>query len=63
MASCLALAEFPGRVENVFLNKGKSEAGVYGVQLWALNVPLTIIVDDVLPMDLESANQQDTMYG
>ena len=33
------------------MNRGKSEAGVYGVQFWALNVPLTIIVDDVLPMD------------
>jgi len=61
MASCIALAEFPGRVEDVFLNRGKSEAGVYGLQFWALNVPVTILVDDVLPLNKNSPS--NTLYA
>ena len=56
LASCVALAEYPGRVEDIFLNREKSEAGVYGLQFWALNVPITILVDDVLPVN-KYANQ------
>ena len=50
MAAAIALAEYPGRVEEVFLNRGKSDAGIYAVQFWALNVPITITVDDLLPI-------------
>ena len=50
MASISALAEYPGRVESLFLNRDVSSRGVYGVQLWALNVPITIMVDDWVPL-------------
>ena len=50
MSSLAALAEYPGRVEDIFLNKTTSKAGVYAVQLYALNVPITIMVDDFLPV-------------
>jgi hypothetical protein len=50
LSSVTALAEIPGRVEDVFYNKEKSAVGAYAVKLWALNVPITIMVDDRLPM-------------
>jgi hypothetical protein len=50
MASCIAVAEEPGRIEKVFLNRGASEAGVYSLQLYLLNVPITVTVDDRLPL-------------
>ena len=51
MAAITSMAEYEGRVENLFLNKEKSASGIYAVQLWALNVPITIIVDDYLPLN------------
>ena len=32
------------------MNKKKSANGVYAVQLWALNVPITIVVDDYIAL-------------
>ena len=50
MASIAAYAEYPGRVESLFLNKQASQNGLYAVNLWALNVPVTIMVDDDVPL-------------
>ena len=36
----------------MFLNKAKSPSGVYAVQFWALNVPITITIDDYLPLNV-----------
>ena len=60
MAALSALAEYPGRVENLFLNRQLSEAGVYGVNLYALNVPVTIQVDDWLPL---RSNGSDAIFA
>ena len=59
MASCIAVAEYKGRIEKVFLNRGKSAAGVYALQFWALNVPITITVDDYLPV----TSRNRTLYA
>ena len=52
MGGASAVAEVPGRMENVFLNNGNclSEQGIYGVNIYTLGVPHTIIVDDYLPL-------------
>jgi calpain-15 len=50
LSSITALAEYPGRIESAFLNKTLSQAGVYGVQMYALGVPVTVMVDDYLPL-------------
>jgi calpain-15 len=50
MGACIAVAEQPGVIENIFLNRGVSEAGAYALQFYALNVPITITVDDRLPV-------------
>ena len=44
------MAEYPGLIESTFLNKEISAAGVYGVQMYALGVPVTVMVDDYLPL-------------
>jgi len=53
MTSLCAMAEYPGRIENMFLNKEKSTHGLYAVQMWALNVPITVMVDDYLPVNAQ----------
>lgn len=45
-----AIAEVPGRVTNLMLNDEISEAGIYGVNMYALGVPYTEYVDDFLPI-------------
>ena len=50
MAGCIAVSRDPSKIESIFLNRGKSKAGIYSVQLYALNAPITITVDDRLPV-------------
>ena len=52
MAGASAVAELPGRIERVFLNNDNalSTSGIYGVNIYALGVPLTVLVDDYLPL-------------
>jgi len=44
-------------LEKVFLNTENTlnYAGIYAVQLWALGVPHTVVVDDYLPMKTNSS--------
>ncbi len=51
LAAASAIAEKPQRMEKVFLNNtaGLNKAGIYGVNLWSLGVPHTVIVDDYMP--------------
>ena len=44
-----ALAEYPERIYNIFHNTEKNDKGVYGMNMYALGVPYTILVDDYLP--------------
>jgi len=52
MAAASALAEKPNRLERIFLNKNGSidPIGIYGVNIYTLGVPHTIVVDDFLPL-------------
>lgn len=52
MVAASALAERPKRLEKIFLNtNGKTNKnGIYAVNLYALGVPHTVIVDDYLPL-------------
>ena len=52
IAGASALAEKKGRLENVFLNTANENSanGIYGVNLFVLGQPHTIIVDDYLPL-------------
>lgn len=52
MAGASAVAEIPGRIEKIFLNNENqlNADGIYGINLYALGVPHTILIDDFLPM-------------
>ena len=52
LASCAALAEMPGRVEKIFLNKENEQnaAGIYGLEFYRLGLPTTVVIDDWLPV-------------
>lgn len=50
MSAASALAEFPGRVENVIEDDAVNEEGIYAINFWTLGVPHTVIVDDYLPI-------------
>ena len=53
MAAASAIAEYPGRMEKIFLNNVNevSKLGIYAVNFYTLGVPHTVIVDDYLPLD------------
>lgn len=52
ISAVAALAEFPGRIESMFLNTKNelSSNGIYGVNIYTLGMPHTVIVDDYLPL-------------
>ena len=51
MSALSAIAEIPNRVENMFLNSsiGINPSGLYGINMYALGVPHTVLVDDFIP--------------
>jgi hypothetical protein len=51
MHGASAVAQVPNRIEKVFLNDSLSKTGIYGCQMYALGVPVTVTVDDEIPLD------------
>eukprot|EP00826_Nyctotherus_ovalis_P053099 TRINITY_DN6845_c0_g2_i2.p1 TRINITY_DN6845_c0_g2~~TRINITY_DN6845_c0_g2_i2.p1 ORF type:complete len:802 (-),score=268.47 TRINITY_DN6845_c0_g2_i2:162-2567(-) len=51
LAAIAALAEFPGRVEKLFLQKERNEAGCYAVRLFINGQFVDIVVDDYFPVN------------
>ena len=49
MAGLSAFAEYPGRVEQMFHNDEISRNGIYALNIYALGMPHTVIIDDYLP--------------
>ena len=62
MSGASAVAEVPGRIEKLFLNNSNSlnANGIYGVNIYALGVPHTILVDDFLPL---KASTEKTFFA
>lgn len=50
LAAASAIAEVPGRMEDVFLNNGLNSHGWYGVKFYPLGVEREISIDDYLPV-------------
>ena len=65
VSAIAALAEFPNRIEKLFLNNVNelSETGVYGVNIYTLGIPHTIVVDDYLPLIKNSEGRYTTLYS
>ena len=65
VSAIAALAEFPNRIEKLFLNNVNelSETGVYGVNIYTLGIPHTIVVDDYLPLIKNNEGRYTTLYS
>lgn len=51
LAAISALAEFPGRVQKLFLQKDRNDAGCYAVRLFVNGQYVNIQIDDYFPVD------------
>ena len=51
------VAEEQNRVETMFLTDELNGAGVYAAELFLLGLPITVVVDDYLPMDANQAGK------
>jgi len=49
LSSISSLAEFPQRIENIFLTKEVNEAGCYALQLYVNGELRIVVVDDYFP--------------
>lgn len=50
MSALSAIAEVPSRVDNLFVQNGISDKGIYALRMYGLGVPFTQIIDDYLPL-------------
>jgi len=50
ISGAATMAERPGRIDKVFDNVGLNDAGFYQVQMYKLGSPITIQIDDKLPL-------------
>ena len=51
LSAISALAEFPGRVESIFVTEDKNSAGCYVLKLFICGKFVEIVVDDYFPVD------------
>ena len=76
MAACSALAEKDQRLEKIFLNTSDyiNPNGIYGINIYTLGVPHTVIIDDYVPLQKTSdtapystifslVSEDDSMWG
>ena len=65
LSAASAIAEKPGRMEKVFLNRENylNAAGIYGFNFYSLGVPHTVIIDDFLPLEDGSHGKKTTVFS
>lgn len=65
ISAVAALAEFPGRIEKLFLNtkNEQSKFGIYGMNIFTLGMPSTVLVDDWLPVYEAREGKYTTLFG
>lgn len=51
LSSLSSLAEFPKRIEQIFLNKDVNDSGCYALKLYVNGEPVEVVVDDYFPWD------------
>ena len=51
MASIAAIAEYPERIDKIFITEEVNEAGCYAVQFYINGEMRTVVVDDYFPFD------------
>lgn len=58
--AAVSLAEEPARIKDIFLVDQKNSAGVYAATMYLLGMPITVTVDDYLPLD---KHKNKPIYG
>ena len=53
LSAISALAEFPGRIQRLFMQTEKNKAGCYAIRLYICGQPMEIVVDDYFAVDNE----------
>ena len=51
MSAISAVAEVPGRIEKIFQMDELNEAGIYALNFRVFDMPVTMVVDDLLPVE------------
>jgi len=54
ISGAATIAEKPGRIEKIFVNKNLNDEGYYQVNMYMLGSPITIEIDDRLPLSAGS---------
>ena len=52
MASIGAISGMPKHVKEAFLVEEKTQVGVYAVKMYLLGSPITVTLDDFIPIDM-----------
>ena len=63
------MAEVPERLENIFINhedtatNGISKNGIYGLNLYALMMPIIVTIDDRIPVKIKKGKVKNLLYA
>lgn len=49
----MSIAADPNRVRDIFKIQEKNAIGIYAMDLWLLGMPITIVLDDFIPINKE----------
>ena len=61
VVAAMSIAEDPDRIYDIFEIKEKNSFGMYATQMWLLGMPITVTIDDYLPV--EKTDNQATRYA
>lgn len=54
VTAAMSIAKQPGRLKEIFKVQELNDAGVYALDLWLLGMPITVMLDDKMPLNKES---------
>lgn len=57
LSALSALAEFPSRLTQIFINTTSNKFGVYGMKIHVKGIPIEIVIDDYIPCYGDNKNQ------
>ena len=61
--AAMSIAEDPQRIKDIMLVDEKNTAGVYAAQMYMLGLPVTVVVDDYLPLTKDWSGKVETIYA
>jgi len=59
LSTISALAEYPERIYNMFDQKTLNKAGIYTIRMYAMGVPVSVLVDDYIPETLSDDSDEN----